>query len=279
MNYTNSAESSVSEDIDIDDYDNQFENTSRSSCNTKLNEHFNLSRRFLESRIGFQSTNNYFVNRTDQDEADGEEEDYDDNDENYVKTTYSSSREKYNNSYAIYEKSQENIFHKLNPKQFNLLKTFYDENKTGNQLLSVKFLNDLLLAIIEIRHKEIVASERDIKRILSLIDSDHDGYINLTELINLLSLLFAKPTNLTERIESVGCRLIINANHSNFYIDDWSNGPIKMSVNEADMFLDFLNEFYSPDTYGLLDFEEKSIAVADFSKQVSVFYETSLYII
>ena len=104
MNYSISAESSVSEDIDIDDYDNQFENASKSSGNSKinLNEHINLSRRYLESRIGFQSTNNYFANRTDQDEADGEEEDDDDNDDdNYVNTTYSSSKEKYNNSFAI----------------------------------------------------------------------------------------------------------------------------------------------------------------------------------
>ena len=121
------------------------------------------------------------------------------------------------------------------------------------------------------RNNEIMASERDINRILSLVDRDKDGYINLTQLINLLSLLFAQEFNLKERIESVGFNRI-NLDNDIF---DYSFS-YHMTPFEADLYLDFLNEFYSPDTIGLLENDDQ-IDIIDFAENVTPFFRHALF--
>jgi hypothetical protein len=124
-----------------------------------------------------------------------------------------------------------------------------------------------------LRKDQIIASERDINRILSLIDYDNDGYVSMTQMINLLSLLFAQRSNLTERIESVGF------NRTNLDTDSMGKSlSNQMTPYEADMYLDYLNEFFSPDVIGLLEFDE-SVQIRDFAEKVTAFYTGAVFLI
>lgn len=125
------------------------------------------------------------------------------------------------------------------------------------------------------RKDQIIASERDINRILSLVDDDNDGFVNLTQLINLLSLLFAKQFNLVERIETVGLNRInvdkLKPATGNFFFDC-------ITPFDADMYLDFLNEFYSPDPIGLMEFENP-VRMKEFAEKVLVIYKNAIFVV
>lgn len=130
-----------------------------------------------------------------------------------------------------------------------------------------------LQGIIDLRKDQVMASERDINRILSLIDKDQDGYITLTQMINLLTLLFAKQFNLTARIESVGF------NQTNLDTDSMGKSFTNvLTPYEADAYLDYLNEFYSPDSIGLWECNDP-VEIKEFAERVTVFYKNAVFVI
>ncbi len=92
-------------------------------------------------------------------------------------------------------------------------------------------------------------------------------------MINLLSLLFAQKSNLTERIESVGF------NKTNLDTDSMGKSlSNRMTPFEADAYLDYLNEFFSPDVIGLLEFDE-SVEINEFAEKVTVFYQGAVFVV
>ena len=179
----------------------------------------------------------------------------------------------------------------------DLLKRFYNHSKSSNGLIQVKLLTTLLVQAVNIRNGQINATNSDINRILSVIDEDKDGFINFNELINMLGLFLAKKSNITQRVEFV----LIN--------NDFGKNNGLMNNIEVNSFLDFMNEFYTPDINDLnevyknkgsdnrflilktLTFDEttklscklymntnEAMAITVLSNQIAPFFEKSLFL-
>ena len=194
-------------------------------------------------------------------------------------------------------KSTGNLSHNLSQPLYELLKSFYDDSKSSNGLIQVKLLTTLLAQAVKKRNGQIRATNSDINRILSVIDEDKDGFINLNELINMLSLLLAKKSNISKRVEFV------------LVSKDFGKNNGLMNNIEVNNFLDLLNEFYMPDVNDMnevykkkgldnrflilktLTFDEttklscklyinanEAMSINSFSKQIAPYYEKSLFL-
>ena len=124
--------------------------------------------------------------------------------------------------------------YKLTNDQYQSILNFYDQNKSSNNLLSTKLLKELLNGQIESRKDKLMASESDVDRALKLIDSDSNGFINLNEFVDLLSLFFANKLNLAERIKSV----LDNKSFSRLK-------PFTITANDATNYFEFLADFFA----------------------------------
>lgn len=78
---------------------------------------------------------------------------------------------------------------------------FYEQNE--NDLLSNDLLRYLLNNARAQRDELKEASEEDVDRALSAIDSDHDNKLNFDEFVHLLSLFFSSSNNLKQRISEL----------------------------------------------------------------------------
>lgn len=184
----------------------------------------------------------------------------------------------------------------LSSNQYDMLDDFYNRQKNFNNLISTKLIEDLLLHTVKSRQGQICLTKEDITRLVSLVDQDQDGCISFDELINLLNLSMASRSNLPSRIE--------------LYVKSNSNTDA-VEAAEATACLDYLNEFYSPDSEHLNKVHQKftdsnnvlfsllsTIVFADttkhsarlvakltgpvskkqFAEQLSEYYDSSIYV-
>lgn len=75
---------------------------------------------------------------------------------------------------------------------------FFDEFK-HDYYLSIYFLKKVMFEVVNMRN-DVTATEEDITRLLSILDTDEDGQINLREFFQLLILFLSHSKNLEKRI-------------------------------------------------------------------------------
>lgn len=88
---------------------------------------------------------------------------------------------------------------------------FYNEYKV-NYLLDNDLIRSLMRKVIKQR-KEIIATEADIDRALTALDTNRDNKINFDQFIKFMQLFFATSNTLRERLERV-CNYILGTEHS-----------------------------------------------------------------
>ena len=84
---------------------------------------------------------------------------------------------------------------------FTRTQNFFDEFK-HDYYLSILFLKKVILEVVN-RRNDVTATEEDITRLLSILDTDEDGQINLREFFQLLILFLSNSRNLEKRINGI----------------------------------------------------------------------------
>ncbi len=183
----------------------------------------------------------------------------------------------------------------LTKKQFSLLNDFFNSSKSSNNLLSAGLIHSALTQTLKVSHKKkIIANESDFRRFVQLVDHDKDGYLTFEQLFVLLNLVTAQKNNLPSRVEE--------------YFNSISNLET-LIPEEAKECVNFLNMFYLPKPENLNEAHSNSIykcfSLANtlifgqnvqrisnlsvnlaepvdknvFAHQLSVYYQSSLYVI
>jgi hypothetical protein len=119
----------------------------------------------------------------------------------------------------------------LSKNQFDLIKSYFDDNQMDKNIKIAVLLDDILEHAKH--HEAFKATRSDLYNCLKLIDTDNDGFIDFNDIIEFLTLTFISKHNFKKKILS-----ILNSRKFSHQRIGYLN------QNEAYDFLQFLKKYF-----------------------------------
>ena len=91
----------------------------------------------------------------------------------------------------------------LEEKQFETVKSCFDRLRKRDDCINKYIFKEYICDQVKERAQVVIASDKDLDRVIEAIDSDGDGEINFNEYLDFLFLFFSRRQNVRRRIMNV----------------------------------------------------------------------------